>query len=72
MARLVKIDRLRSPVQFTYTDNSIYHYGSSAARGGYVVVPRRTGEQDCRGLRKILCGGELAGKQVAQRATMLT
>ena len=46
VARLVKIDCPHLPAPFTY--NSIYHRGS-------VVGPRQTGEQDCRGLRAILC-----------------
>ena len=55
----VIIDCQRLPVPFTYTGNSIYHRGIC---GGSAMGPRRTGERDCRGLRKILRGGKRTGE----------
>ena len=59
MARQVNCIRL--PVPFTYTANSIYYRGPPRThRCQSAVGLRRTGERDCRGLRKKFSGGERA------------
>ena len=63
MGRQVKIDCPRLPVPYTYTGNSIYHSGSDADRGVSAMGQRRTGERDCRGLRKKSPRVEQAGEK---------
>ena len=55
MDRKVNFDYSRSFIKVTqYT---------TADRGGSAVGPRRTGERDCRELRRILRGSKRAGEQ---------